>query len=454
MPISGSLISGAQSLFGLKTQLKFGNTSIDAVFSEQRSQSTTLTSSPDGSMTEFSFDALDYDSNRHFFLSHYFRKNYNKYLDSSPYINSPVRVIRVELWVTNKSNETDNIRNIVALQDLAESDPQFTNADDLAPNFFTRIDANLNPDNSNNNFDPNRIGQNFLNESIRDITSANEGFSIGANIFNEGSDYSVLENARKLEENEYTFNEQLGYISLQQPLNNDEILGVSFQYTMNGKIYQVGEFSDDGVVSVDNSNDQVVRKALIVKLVKSSINNVRMPVWKLAMKNIYNLGSFQVSVNDFRLNIFYNNPSAINYISPVEIDSWPENLEKQRLLNVFELDKLDSNGNLQIGGDGFFDAIDGITIMKNDGLLIFPSEEPFGRFLFEKLRSSVNENYDDPASYNKNQLKYVYNELYSYGKTSAEKYIEKISLISKESIKVNCQMMELIPVSLTLHRAQ
>ena len=425
MPISGSLISGAQSLFGLKTQLKFGNTSIDAVFSEQRSQSTTLTSSPDGSMTEFSFDALDYESNRHFYLSHFFRKNYNKYLDSSPYINSPIRVIRVEIWVTNKSNETDNIRNIVALQDLAESDPQFTNADDLAPNFFTRIDTNLNPDNSNNNFDPNRIGQNFLNESIRDITSANEGFSIGTNIFNEGSDYSVLENARKLEENEYTFNEQLGYISLQQPLNNDEILGVSFQYTMNGKIYQVGEFSDDGVVSVDNSNDQVVRKALIVKLLKSSINNVRMPVWKLAMKNIYNLGSFQVSVNDFRLNIFYNNPSAINYISPVEIDSWPENLEKQRLLNVFELDKLDSNGNLQIGGDGFFDAIDGITIKKNDGLLIFPSEEPFGRFLFEKLRSSVNENYDDPASYNKNQLKYVYNELYSYGKTTAEKYIEK-----------------------------
>ena len=141
MPISGSLISGAQSLFGLKTQLKFGNTSIDAVFSEQRSQSTTLTSSPDGSMTEFSFDALDYESNRHFYLSHFFRKNYNKYLDSYPYINSPVRVIRVEIWVTNKSNETDNIRNIVALQDLAESDPQFTNADDLAPNFFTRIDA-------------------------------------------------------------------------------------------------------------------------------------------------------------------------------------------------------------------------------------------------------------------------------------------------------------------------
>ena len=275
MPISGSLINGAQSLFGFKTQLKFGNTTIDAVLSEQRSQSKTVSASSDGSMNEFSFTAFDYESNRHFYLSHFFRKNFDKSLESYPYINSSVRITRVEVWVTNKSNDTKNIRNIIALHDLAESDPDFTIADDIISNFFNQNNSNLNPDNSVNNFDPSKIGQNLLNENIRDITNVNLGFESGSNLFIEGSDYSILENARKLDENEYSVNEQLGYISLQQPLNNDEILGVSFQYTLNGKVYQVGEFSDDGIVSVDNFNDQVIRKGLIVKLLKSSISRIK-----------------------------------------------------------------------------------------------------------------------------------------------------------------------------------
>ena len=136
------------------------------------------------------------------------------------------------------SNETKNIRNIIALHDLAESDPDFTIADDKTSNFFIQNNSSSSPDNSVNNFDPSKIGQNLLNENIRDITNVNLGFEADSNLFTEGSDYSILENARKLDESEYSLNDQLGYISLQQPLNNDEILGVSFQYTLNGKVYQ------------------------------------------------------------------------------------------------------------------------------------------------------------------------------------------------------------------------
>ena len=39
MPINNSLIQGAQSLFGVRADLKFGKTYITTVFSEQRSQS-------------------------------------------------------------------------------------------------------------------------------------------------------------------------------------------------------------------------------------------------------------------------------------------------------------------------------------------------------------------------------------------------------------------------------
>ena len=120
-------------------------------------------------------------------------------------------------------------------------------------------------------------------------------------------------------------------------------------------------------------------------MLKSNLNDVQQPVFKLMMKNIYDIGSFQVNLEDFKLNIFYNDPTSLNYISPIDNESWPENLEKIRLLNLFNLDKLDVNQNIQKGGDGFFDAIEGITIIKDKGLLIFPTNEPFGEFLFEKL---------------------------------------------------------------------
>ena len=421
MPISGSLINGAQSLFGFKTQLKFGATTIDAVFSEQRSQSSTMNASSDGAFNEFSIFPLDYDSNRHFFLAHYFRKNFDQFLESYPYVNSPIDITRIEIWITNQTTETDDVRSIIALQDIGESDPNFTRIDDFANDFFLTNNIDESPDNSLNNFNPNLIGQNFINSNIRSISNVSSGFSKYPNQIFEGTDYVILENARKLDENEYSINEKLGFISLNQSLNNDEVLAIAFQYTFKGKVFQVGEFSSDGNNSVSNNSNS----SLILKMLKSNLNDVNQPVFSLMMKNIYNLGTNQINTNDFKLNIFYNDPTSLNYIRPIESGSWPENLDKIRLLNLFELDKLDVNKNIQEGGDGFFDAIEGITIIQDKGLLIFPTIEPFGNFLFEKLRSSSSEQYNQPSTYNKNQKKYVYNELYSKGKTSAEKNIEK-----------------------------
>ena len=227
MPLSGSLISGAQSLFGFKTQLKLGRTTIDAVIAEQRSQSNTLNTSSGGSMNEFSFFPLDYESNKHFFLSHFFKLNYDKFLRNYPYINSPVNITRIEVWITNRSSETDDVRNLVAFQDLGENFPEFTSVDDFANDFFIG-NINQNPDNSLNKFDPKNIGQNFLNDQIRNISTITTGFSNYGNLIKEGTDYEVLENARKLDDSEYQFNDRLGYISLNQPLENDEVVAVAF----------------------------------------------------------------------------------------------------------------------------------------------------------------------------------------------------------------------------------
>ena len=55
----------------------------------------------------------DYDANRHFFLSHFFRDNYNTWLSSLPYVNSGIHIEQIEVWVTNKSSVTTDTRNIL-----------------------------------------------------------------------------------------------------------------------------------------------------------------------------------------------------------------------------------------------------------------------------------------------------------------------------------------------------
>jgi len=109
MPLNSSLITGAQSLFGVKTQLQFGRTKVTAVFSEQRSQSNTVVAQGGGTVNEFSITALDYDEDKHFFLSQYFRDNYDTALENYPFINSQVQITRLEVWVTNRSQQTLNV---------------------------------------------------------------------------------------------------------------------------------------------------------------------------------------------------------------------------------------------------------------------------------------------------------------------------------------------------------
>lgn len=326
MPLNSSLITGAQSLFGVKAQLQFGRTTVTGVFSEQQSQGNTVVAQGGGTLEEFDFFIRDYDENRHFFLAQYFRDTYDEALRNYPFINNKgLQITRLEVYITNRSNRTDNVRNIVALQDLGETDKLFSSLISVSapPGSF--------PDNGNNNLDPTAIGSgSVLTEAIRDIATAQNGFGAIQGSVNEGSDYGKIENARKLQDGqEYTFNRDLGYISLNQRLNADEVLAVAYQFTVGGNVYQVGEFANDGVnpneVSTNNQGQvtQVTNKALVLKMLKSSVTNVQQPIWDLMMKNIYDTGAFNLSQDDFTLNIFYNEASPLNFITPVEGTTFP-----------------------------------------------------------------------------------------------------------------------------------
>jgi cell surface protein SprA len=131
------------------------------------------------------------------------------------------------------------------------------------------------------------------------LYSIKQGFNIAG--MSEGIDFAKLENARKLSATEYTFHPQLGYISLNQKLANDEVLAVAYQYTIGDQVYQVGEFGTDGVDATNvDSGGIPSSQALLLKMLKSNLVVVTEPAWNLMMKNIYQIqGGYQVATRRF-----------------------------------------------------------------------------------------------------------------------------------------------------------
>ncbi len=425
MPLNSSLIQGSQSLFGVKTELKFGKTTVTAVYSNQQSQTTSVVAEGGSAVNDFSLSALDYDDDKHFFLSQYFRDNYDDALENYPYINSNVQITAIEVWVTNKIQETDNVRNIVAIQDLGESQSEKTRIGQMngdPSGFFNVSSAGELPRNDANDYSPDLIGSGgVLTSQIRDISTVEAGFSVSGYQVNQGFDYSILENARKLTSGtDYEYDDQLGYISLSQQLSSDEVLAVAFQYTYKGQVYQVGEFANQ----VSSSSTTSTSNTLVLKLLKSSITTVSDPIWDLMMKNIYSTGAYSMSQDDFTFNILYSDPTSRNYITKVNDTGWPTGLEERILLEVFNFDRLNTYNDVQTGGDGFFDFYEGITVDATRGRIIFTKVEPFGEYLFDVLGGGTYD-LDNDQGYNDNQKKYVFRDMYASTQADALEDTEK-----------------------------
>ena len=390
-PLNTTLIKGSQRLFGIHTKLKFGNLTIDAVASQKETSTENMQVQGGASSQEFEIRADEYEENRHYFISQYFYDNYNKAMSTLPVVNSNIKIIRIEVWRTNIGAAVTNNRNILALTDLGEhttSSPGVTPGSSILPNSYT----------SNNLLslmNPSAI------RSINSVSSYMEGLG-----FVGGKDYEKVESARLLNSNEYTFNSQLGFITLAQPLSNDQILAVAYQYQVIGDttVYQVGELTTDGV------NDP---NTLVVKLIKSSSVNSRSPLWKLMMKNVYFLKSTQLSRENFRLNVLYENPEGgvgIGYFTEGPKEGVP-------LVEVFGLDRMDASQNYYYP-DGVFDWFDsaafkGGIIQATTGRIFFPYVEPFGKDLREILGDNTLAN------------KYCFDSLYTMTQTLAQQYADK-----------------------------
>jgi cell surface protein SprA len=392
LPLPGTLITGSYSLFGLKTGMQFGKLNMTTVLSQQKGETSTIEVKGGAQISEFEVYADDYEANRHFFLSHYFRDIYNDALKNLPAVSSGLNISRIEVWITNKTSSFDETRNIVVFADLAENSSHIYNK---VPDFQASPGSTRFPDNSTNQL-YEQLLSNYT--SIRNVDQAATAFSSLYPGFQIGRDFEKIENARKLNEREYTLNSQLGYISLNTALNTDEVLAVAFEYTLNGQVYKVGEFSTDGVTAP---------QSLILKLLKGTTLSPKYPAWDLMMKNIYSLGSGRLESGNFQLNILYEDDktgNSINYL--------PEGRTSDKiLLQVLGLDNL--NAQQDHISDGYFDFIDGITINVSRGKVIFPVTEPFGSY----LRSQIG---DDLIA-----DKYVFQELYDSTQTTARQMAER-----------------------------
>src|ERR1700743_2412379 len=222
-----------------------------------------------------------------------------------------------------------------------------------------------------------------------------------------GSDnYVKLTYARKLTDKEFTLHPQLGYISLNNALNNDEVLAVAYQYTYNGQQYQVGEFSSDLPV------DPTTPKVLFLKLLKNSLLKTNLPTWKLMMKNIYSLGAYQVSSTGFKLQITRLDDQS--GIPKPEMEEG-QNTKGKLWLQLTDLDNLDQQNNKQ--PDGYFDYLEKITIDSQNGRIIFPVLEPFGSDLAKQFA---------PGEQNLVN-RYVYQQLYDSTATIAKQFFPNLN---------------------------
>ena len=384
-PSNSSLIKGASSLFGVRTDMQFGKLKLQMVASQKKSASKSVSSRGGVQLTPFEINVADYEENRHFFLSRYFRNHYDEWMQKLPNLITGITINRVEIWVTNKSGTTANTRNIVALTDLGEaskiSNPMWTATGQVPSNRA--------------NTEYQAMTTQYV--AARDIDQAAATLE-GAGLVG-GADFEKLESARLLSSSEYTVNTALGYVSLKTGIQTDQVLAVAYEYTSGGVTYQVGEFASDITDT---------KQALFVKSLKNTSCNPQQGNWDLMMKNVYYLAS-TIEKEKFRLDVKYQSDTTGVYLSYI-----PEQRVKNTpIIRVLGADRLDNNNKAH--SNGYYDYVEGYTV--SNGRVFIPKVEPFGSYMRDYLvKNGVAA---DAAE------KYAFTELYDSTKTVARQIAEK-----------------------------
>jgi cell surface protein SprA len=424
LPLNNTLIQGAQNLFGIKAKMQFGKMDVTAIATTQRGKTASINlggGNNAGQGRPFEIIASNYDENRHFFLGQFFRDNYQKWIGNPPQIISGVNITRVEVYILNRNNDTQTLRNVMGFMDLAEPRRIYNTA---AVHSSNATAANGNA--ANNLFGDLKT----LSRDADGITSAIDG-KFGTGVMVNGTDYEKITGARKLATTEYTFHQQLGYVTLTRKLQNDEALAVAYEYTYNGRAYRVGELSDDYASLKDN---EVIFLKLLRprKIAIRDANKQIIPTWDLMMKNIYNLNVTQLTRDGFQLRVIYRDDKS--GIDNPQLQEGTK-VRTRQLVEVMGLDKLNPVNDPQ--KDGNFDYIEGITINSTTGLIIYPYLHPFSDALRQAFAGDPQQSYLIQ--------KYAYDTLYHTTKADAELFATKNKFYMKGMYSAGSSKEILIP---------
>ena len=399
LPLRGTLIQGSQSLFGLKMETQWGRLRLTGIASQQKSEQEEITLKGGSQFQEFVVPVDEYDENRHFFLTHYNREHFEEALSELPVIKTLFKIQNIQVWVTDTRNATENIRDIVAIADLGETRRTTNTTADMQPPavpVYTDNKGEALPDNR-----ANPIYSKLLEDPrTKQVDRVVNVLKTAPFNLQQGRDFEKV-TARMLSPTEFTFHPELGFVSLNVNIQPDQVVGVAFSYTYLGEQYQVGQIAQ----SVPQNSDTTTQNVLFVKMLKGTIQPVDIPTWDLMMKNIYNIGAYNVAREDFKLDIFYEDPGEgkKRFLPETNIAGIP-------LLRIFNLDRLNVQNDPV--PDGVFDFVEGVTINSRNGRIMFPKLEPFGRALASR--------FTNPAD----SAKFVYSQLYKETLFNAREFAE------------------------------
>ena len=325
----------SSGLFGIKTSMQLGRLGLTAVASQEKGEKKKLSLAGGASEEAKEIQDYNYKKGTYYFLDESYRGNYLHTDDDGVFITDPNKYIhKIEIYKSAANYQqkySESIRGW-ALTPKAGA----TTAEQITSGTVTPEDTSI--------VDP----EHYLGYFIR------------------------------LEKTEYYLEDRLGYIRLNVPLQDGEVLAVAYKDT-TGNIR--------GDISFDPNESQTA----ILRLLKTKTPRPSDTTWDLEWKNVYNLGGRNIPQDGFELRIFYKPPSG----DPQETITLADGKTKMTYLQLFGLDNSNQAGASE--PDNLVDDNPNI-ISYGLGELYFPDLKPFDP-ISPKYKALLPEDKRVPAIY-------------------------------------------------------
>ncbi len=385
-----TLIRGGQRLFGIRTDLQFGPLAVTAVASQQDAETVSKTFEGGADAQTFSLAPYDYEDDTHLFLGYAFHNWWDRAHERPQNPQLPPgagaggglrRFVGIEVWkhepgLTSSTDENIETTWAVALADLGEpasvldGGEAYLGAFDPVTGRYDNEAVAL-PDPANDQYPTTVL------DGVRQ-----DGASVTADIANGLARPLPPTGAfannvfKRLRANiDYTFDAQLGWISLATSLTESDLIAVAYQYeTTDGRLVTVGDYGRPAQSTSQNG------PRTILKLLRADSPKPTDPLWDLTMRNIYRVGGRSLNPTTFQLAVTYEPAGASASTTPPADEL---SFEQRTFLEVLGLDRVNEQG--LATPDDVFDFSSGVTVNPDNGRVIFPVRQPFGDYLYNLI---------------------------------------------------------------------